>query len=462
MPNNSNKTIKVTRKPHRAVRMPSSSSKQSDSASLFTLFNSLKNNKNSRSGKLYTPMSTLPTIPIYYNQVKGSLETVTTIDQDETEEKCVSMFTSEQVINELQVLKRAQHIAFLRQTIGKLPAGFVRLDASRAWAIYWALSGLCVLDDDISDLKDGANEALLGCLSPTGGIGGNVGQLPHLAPTYAGLNALAITGNENVWSKIDKTAFYKWLLKLKQPNGGFVMHEGGECDVRAVYCALTISSLLGVLDEKLTENVGSFLARCQSFEGGFAGAPDMEAHGGYAFCSLASLCLIYPPHEVGKYINIPKFTRWLSARQHQPEGGFSGRTNKLVDACYSHWVGGCWALLNGVLGHSIEWDRSALQNYTLYCSQIKGSGGLRDKPDKRADGYHTNYSLCGLSGAQHKYWYDKEQANNAKLGDYGFMWKGQTSDAITIEAGNQVEMIHPVYVLPMGVPERMNAFFKST
>lgn len=31
--------------------------------------------------------------------------------------------------------------------------------------------------------------------------------------------------------------------------------------------------------------------------------------------------------------------------QQAPEGGFAGRTNKLVDACYSWWVGGCWSLI---------------------------------------------------------------------------------------------------------------------
>jgi len=33
-------------------------------------------------------------------------------------------------------------------------------------------------------------------------------------------------------------------------------------------------------------------------------------------------------------------------------GGFRGRTNKLVDGCYSWWVGGCFALLSslGIVG----------------------------------------------------------------------------------------------------------------
>jgi Prenyltransferase and squalene oxidase repeat len=36
---------------------------------------------------------------------------------------------------------------------------------------------------------------------------------------------------------------------------------------------------------------------------------------------------------------------WLCNRQMRLEGGFQGRTNKLVDGCYSFWQGGTAALL---------------------------------------------------------------------------------------------------------------------
>ncbi len=35
---------------------------------------------------------------------------------------------------------------------------------------------------------------------------------------------------------------------------------------------------------------------------------------------------------------------------HVELGGFRGRTNKLVDGCYSWWVGGCVVLVEGLLG----------------------------------------------------------------------------------------------------------------
>lgn len=93
-------------------------------------------------------------------------------------------------------------------------------------------------------------------------------------------------------------------------------------------------------------------------------------------------------------MDVPLLLSWLSARQYAPEGGFSGRTNKLVDGCYSHWVGTCWPLvqsaLNGVQSATGPervpanlYSREGLTRYILGCCQSK-YGGLRDKPGKYA------------------------------------------------------------------------------
>jgi len=36
--------------------------------------------------------------------------------------------------------------------------------------------------------------------------------------------------------------------------------------------------------------------RCQTYEGGFAGCPGLEAHGGYSFCGLAALVMLGRQH----------------------------------------------------------------------------------------------------------------------------------------------------------------------
>ena len=41
--------------------------------------------------------------------------------------------------------------------------------------------------------------------------------------------------------------------------------------------------------------------------------------------------------------------RWTANKQMKFEGGFQGRTNKLVDGCYSFWQGGAFPLLHMIL-----------------------------------------------------------------------------------------------------------------
>lgn len=82
------------------------------------------------------------------------------------------------------------------------------------------------------------------------------------------------------------------------------------------------------------------------------------------------------------------------------EGGFQGRPNKLVDGCYSFWVGAVFPLLQLHFTPKILCDSTALQEYVLLCAQA-ANGGLRDKPGKNRDYYHTCYCLSGLSSAQH-------------------------------------------------------------
>lgn len=80
-------------------------------------------------------------------------------------------------------------------------------------------------------------------------------------------------------------------------------------------------------------------------------------------------------------------------------GGFAGRTNKLVDGCYSFWLGGIHAILG--LYHDDQtsslsqhqhndhhlfldfnlMDRDGIIDYILSCCQSP-RGGLRDKPEK--------------------------------------------------------------------------------
>ncbi|MBA0587091.1 hypothetical protein Gorai_000227, partial [Gossypium raimondii] len=131
-----------------------------------------------------------------------------------------------------------------------------------------------------------------------------------------------------------------FLRQMKDASGGFRMHDGGEIDVRACYTAISVASLLNILDDELVQNVGNYILSCQTYEGGISGEPGSEAHGGYTFCGLATMILI---NEVDR-LDLSSLTDWVVFRQGV-EGGFQGRTNKLVDGCYSFWQGGIFALL---------------------------------------------------------------------------------------------------------------------
>lgn len=131
--------------------------------------------------------------------------------------------------------------------------------------------------------------------------------------------------------------------------GSMAIHENGEMDIRGVYCSLVTADLLGILEDntELTGGIGSFLIKCQTYEGGFCCSPYGEAHGGYTFCALASLYLLSKiGDESFKAINYGSLAEWLASRQLEDMGGFNGRINKLIDSCYSFWVGACFELID--------------------------------------------------------------------------------------------------------------------
>ncbi|KAL8697474.1 MAG: hypothetical protein Q9224_002291 [Gallowayella concinna] len=235
---------------------------------------------------------------------------------------------------------------------------------------------------------------------------------------------------------------------------------------------------MGALESALTGKKMSG----QTFEGGISGSPQTEAHGAYAFCALACLSILGPPREmIPRYLEVDLLLAWLSARQYAPEGGFAGRTNKLVDGCYSHWVGGCWPLLEAAINDvpaedhvgdaskTSLYSRDGLTRYILACCQSE-KGGLRDKPGKYPDSYHSCYTLAGLSAAQHYNYYLKrsEHAASQGLGD-AFQWASlpyipTDEKGPKAEGSNGTEnliAIHPIYVIPWPAVETTRQYYEE-
>uniref|UniRef100_A0A7E4VXI3 Protein farnesyltransferase subunit beta n=1 Tax=Panagrellus redivivus TaxID=6233 RepID=A0A7E4VXI3_PANRE len=337
--------------------------------------------------------------------VLDKIQCETTHDQVVTEEGCMDVF--EEIPDDQKgVLMREKHARYLRKFLHGLNHNFISLEGSRAWIVFWCVNGLRILKQNIEkDLQTKIITFLKTCQKETGGFGGSPSHLAHLATTYASVMSLVSLGTDEALEVIDRNTLYDFILSMKQPNGSFIMHEGGEADIRGVYCAVAVAEMTGITDEKLFEGTAAWVVSCQTYEGGFAAEPFVEAHGGYTYCGVAALAML---HKL-TMCNYDRLLLWSSNRQMGFEGGFQGRANKLVDACYSFWMAAIFPILDYELQQIDKnrfdmgciFDSEALEHYLLTLCQDRERGGIRDKPGKTPDAYHTCYGLAGLSIAQH-------------------------------------------------------------
>ncbi|XP_029590210.1 protein farnesyltransferase subunit beta isoform X1 [Salmo trutta] len=346
------------------------------------------------------------------------VETVTSVEQRKVERSIQEVISVYKQIHSLPhtaavfttmtepTLLRDQHYQYLKKGLRHLSDAYECLDASRPWLCYWILHSLELLEEPVpTAIASDVCKFLARCQSPTGGFAGGPCQAAHLAPTYAAVNALCIIGTQEAYNIIDREKLLSFLLSVKQPDGSFVMHIGGEVDVRSTYCAASVASLTNIMTPTLFQDTPTWIVSCQNWEGGLGGVPGLEAHGGYTFCGMAAMVILGKEHM----LDLKSLLRWVASRQMRFEGGFQGRCNKLVDGCYSFWQAGLLPLLHRALfkgGDSTlslqKWmfEQQALQEYILLCCQ-NPAGGLLDKPGKSRDFYHTCYCLSGLSVAQH-------------------------------------------------------------
>nr|CAG4718877.1 unnamed protein product [Naegleria fowleri] len=429
-------------------------------------------------------------------QKDDQVDTETSRDQASTERTMHKFYNpyiqNQQVFFDSLLLFIDEHTKFCKKGLRTLPSAYDSLDASRPWFCFWCCNALSMIpnlgEDNVlypsqldlvkkqdTTLVSDFSEFLAGKCQDVqhGGLGGGPHQLSHVAPTFSGTIALCALKATEGLDRIDREKMYSFLYSLKDPvSKGFRMHVDGEVDTRGCFCALIVATVFNIMDDKLIEGVDEYLINCQTYEGGICAFPGSEAHGGYTYCGLASMMLMKKAH----LLDLDSLLHWLCRRQMSYEGGFQGRTNKLVDACYSFWVGACFPLIEAALVslkdpkdrtehdqcileylqwvppelsqetrlkytpksfnlhhfdinehkreiHDIEspcqieeldekqpyielddtewmFDQTALQEYLLLCCQQE-TGGLRDKPIKHPDFYHTCYALFGLTIVQH-------------------------------------------------------------
>lgn len=48
---------------------------------------------------------------------------------------------------------------------------------------------------------------------------------------------------------------------MKQPDGSFTMHDGGEADIRGTYCALSVAALCGIMTDALRDGAAEWIIK---------------------------------------------------------------------------------------------------------------------------------------------------------------------------------------------------------
>lgn len=81
----------------------------------------------------------------------------------------------------------------------------------------------------------------------------------------------------------------------------------------------------------------------------------------YTFCGLAAALLAGD----ASLLRLPALAAWLVARQGAVEGGFQGRTNKLVDGCYAFWQGATAGLLQRLTPQLVAQQRALYRGAPL-------------------------------------------------------------------------------------------------
>ncbi|KAH9932713.1 terpenoid cyclases/Protein prenyltransferase [Epithele typhae] len=311
-------------------------------------------------------------------------------------------------------LARVGHASHVRRCLIGLPSSQVELDPSRVAAIFYCLGSLDILgvmDKQLTELDRQTYKEWLWEQQTSGSYGagfrpspyvtpeGYAGEpleyeTPHLVMTYTAL--LCLTMLRDDFTALNRSGIIRCIRACQQEDGSFsALPTGGESDLRMMYCAFVISSLLDDWSGIDLDRAIAYIERCYSYEGGYGQTPNGEALGGTSYCAIASLYLAPNTPASPRASRLAgaaraRTIRWLVQNQ-TPSGGFSGRTGKPADACYCFW---CGAALN-ILGAGDLVDRAAMAAFLAEC-QFK-FGGIAKAPGERPDPYHTYLSLAILA-----------------------------------------------------------------
>lgn len=313
--------------------------------------------------------------------------------------------------------ERSKHVVFFNRVLQILPTRYSSLDSNRLTIAFFALSALDILDAlhtidnpkriiewiySLQVLPDSSGHNRNRCGFRGGSCNGIITEpgdtftahdvehdYGHIAMTYTGLASLLILGDD--LSHVDRKACLEHVRALQLDNGSFktTIAEGGESDMRFVYCACCISVMLNDFSAVNQDAACAFIKSSLCYDGGFGQGPDEESHGGSTFCACAALQLMGRLNQVLSVDVIEKLQYWCLHRQNL---GFHGRAHKDDDSCYSFWLGATLKILDSF--ELIDFERN--KNFVL-STQDTVVGGFGKWPQVHPDALHSYMGMCGLS-----------------------------------------------------------------
>ena len=286
-------------------------------------------------------------------------------------------------------------IQYLSRMINNASEGRMRSETSLITMALYMLAPIPILGLEKNDKVPHVIQSVTSFLQHRQNKDGIFTGLPQDNPTIIinmlTISGIAICGTETCYKIINRENMYKFLMSLKNEDGSFSVSLGAEADLRSTYSALVIAKMLNIMTNDLTKNVLEYCKSCYNFDGGFGPIPHCESHSGFIHCGIGILYILGKLDD----INLYNCVRFIALRQDDFSGGFSGRTNKLVDSCYSWWLGTSARILAEHLKIPPFWNVEAMSRYIIQCCQIH-SGGYRDSPPNDPDPFHTCYALAGL------------------------------------------------------------------
>lgn len=283
------------------------------------------------------------------------------------------------------------HEKYFKRNLQLLPTPYTEADNSKLLLLFFSLSALDLMSK--LDLDKNCYIEWIYSLQTKGGFKGssmngndrisNQLDLPHLTMTYAALCSLLILGDN--LDRVDVGSITQQLSFLQKKNGSFMAVLNGESDMRFVYCACAISSILNDWSGINIDSTVEFIQKCQKYDYGFSQEPNQESHGGSTYCALASLSLM----DRLNIVNRKQVARWCLNLQ---SNGFSGRTGKENDSCYSFWIGASLKIL-GYLDYA---DFPKNNAFVSSCQFAKG-GGISKDPESYPDLMHSFFGIASTS-----------------------------------------------------------------